>query len=938
MSELIGSTYEVSEEIGSGGSGRVFLAKHLRLNKKVVLKAYNQKINARPELLHREVDVLKELSHTHIPRVYDFFTENETTYTVMDYIEGESLDKPLERGEKFSQPQVVQWAKQLLDALCYLHSSMHGSPPRGFVHSDIKPANLMRTSDNQVYLIDFNIALALGEESVIGCSSGYASPEHYGLDYSSGKSTVNTTEKSERKTVLAGNRVVVPDVRSDIYSTGATLYHLLSGKRPSRDAKKVVPLSEAEYSPQIVRIISKAMNPNPDLRYQTAEAMLYEFTHLHENDPRVKRLKRGRIAAGILLCALFASGVSSALIGLKRMQTTESWLKLAEYSKNALSDGDPVLAVSYALKALPEEKGLLEPAYTAEAQRALAAALQVYDLSDGYKFYETVELPSAPLFMDIAPDGKTGACVYSGSVAVFDTVTAKTLAVLPAEKSALSEVRYLDNETILYAGSGGITAYDIAEGKERWTGKPATSICISGDGKSAAAIYKDDTSAIVYDTSNGQIKANVDFGQKRQSVTVNDSFANPNDNLLALNEDGTMLGVSFADGSLQVYNLSDLEESIELFDETSGYTHFEGGFYQQYFAFSATGTADSVFAVIDTEQMEQTGGFESEQAFSVQTDENGIYVQTGNILVKIHPVTGEQQPLVTTAENILCFARSGAHTLITSEKEYLFFDRNARLTSSHEKENGSELMKISEGTALLGSRDLSAIRIMKFESHPDTEILSYDPSCAHDEARVSADGNTVMLFSYDKFYLYNKDGELLTEVEIPDKEQVYDQQYRREGQDSWLDVIYNDGTVTLYKATDGRLMWKQTGEKPDRELYEEFLTDTLRIESSLHGTPAAYDRKTGKLVRELKEDAYLTYATQAGENIVVQYVTADGYCYGQLLDEKCEVLADLPYLCDVAGETLLFDYPSGNIRTARIYNIKELIEIAQEKTKGGNGE
>ena len=64
----------------------------------------------------------------------------------MDYIEGESLDRPLKRGEHFSQPQVIQWAKELLDALEYLHSPTHGDPPQGFVHSDIKPANLMRES------------------------------------------------------------------------------------------------------------------------------------------------------------------------------------------------------------------------------------------------------------------------------------------------------------------------------------------------------------------------------------------------------------------------------------------------------------------------------------------------------------------------------------------------------------------------------------------------------------------------------------------------------------------------------------------------------------------------------------------------------------------------------------------------------------------------
>lgn len=937
MSELIGQTYEILKEIGSGGSGRVFLAKHLRLGKKVVLKAYNQKISARPELLRREVDVLKELSHTHIPRVYDFFSEDEVTYTVMDYIEGESLDRALERGEKFSQPQVIRWAKQLLDALCYLHSSMHGSPPRGYVHSDIKPANLMRTSDNEIVLIDFNIALALGEEHVIGCSSGYASPEHYGLDYSSGSGNTGnvTTGTKDRKTVLIGSRVVVPDVRSDIYSAGATLYHLLSGRRPSRDATNVVPLSKQEYSPQIVNIISKAMNPNPDLRYQTAKEMLWDFSHLRENDPRVKRQRRNRIAAGILLSALFASGAASAFIGLKRMQITENWLKLAEYSKNAMSAGNPVMAIDYALQALPQETGFLRPDYTAEAQRALASALGVYDLEDGYKTEETVILSSVPFYLAIAPDGKTAACVYSGSVAVFDTNSADILAVLPAEVSALSEVEYLDNRTILYAGDGGLKAYDIVDGIELWAGQPTTAISISGDKKSIAGIYKDDNAAVIYNAADGKVKATVDFGQKHQKVTVNDGFANPNDNLFALNNDGTMLGVSFEEGSLQIYHLFHPGEELLLFDENSGYTHFEGGFHQQYFAFSATNASESVFAVIDTEKQEQTGGYESENAFSVQADESGIYVQTGNILVNIHPVTGEQKPLVTTAENIRRFARSDKHTLITSKEEYLFFDRSANLISREKKEGDSELFEIAAGNAVMGSRDTPIVRIMKYESYPDREVFSYDSGYIHDEARISADESTIMLFSYDRFCIFGRDGKQRKEVLIPDAEQVYDQQYRREGEKSWLEVIYNDGTVSAYSAEDGNLLWEQIRERPDLSLYEEFLTDKLRIESPLHEKPTVYDRKTGRLLCRLEEDAYLTYVTQARENIVVQYMTADGYCYGQLLNEKCEILADLPYLCDIVGERLFFDYPTGNIRETRIYNINELIETAQDKTTGG---
>ena len=122
MAEIIESTYELIQRIGSGGGGVVYLARHIRLDKQVVLKADKRKLSTRPDLLRREVDVLKNLSHPYIPQVYDFFTDGSHVYTVMDYIDGESLDKALERGEHFPQPQVIRWGRQLLQALDYLHS------------------------------------------------------------------------------------------------------------------------------------------------------------------------------------------------------------------------------------------------------------------------------------------------------------------------------------------------------------------------------------------------------------------------------------------------------------------------------------------------------------------------------------------------------------------------------------------------------------------------------------------------------------------------------------------------------------------------------------------------------------------------------------------------------------------------------------------------
>ena len=729
---------------------------------------------------------------------------------------------------------------------------------------------------------------------------------------------------------------IIPDVRSDIYSVGATLYHLLSGKRPAKNAIDVIPLSEKEFSTQIVKIISKAMNPNPDLRYQTADEMLDELSHLHENDPRTRKMKRNNRIAAAFIIILLVTGISTAFAGLKRMQVEESWLKLAEYSQTALAGGDSLAALDYALQALPEERNILTPKYIAEAQCALTASLGVYDLSDGFKKYKVVELPGNPLYMVISPDGQTAACMYSGAIAVFDTETAEIMTTLPADRSAMSEVEYLNDHTIVYAGTDGVKAYDISENTVLWTGKPGTAISVSEDGQTIAAVYKDETSAVVYDASTGNIKSEVSFQGKYQSVTVNDSFANPNDNLFELSGDGALLGVSFSDGSLEIYDLTGEDNDIEIFDNTSGYNHFEGGFCEKYFAFSATGTSDSVFAVIDTVEKAQTGGFEAEGYFGVNTDENGIYVLRENLLVKIHPVTGEQIPLVTTAETLFRFSVSDTHTLATSGERIMFFDSNANLITSFEEEETGDFVQLENGTALIGSMDTPEIKILKYEAHSQEDVFTYNPSYNHDEARISADRQTVTLFSYKQFRVYDIAGNLIKEVDIPNADQVYDQQFIREDGESYLEVTYNDGTLLIYNARDGDLISEDQIEKPDLSLYEEFNTDSFRIESPLHGAPSVYDKKTDKFVCELKEEGYLTYITQIDDYIIAQYVTVDDYYYGVLLNNNWEALAYLPYLSDVYEDELYFDYcDSGNMRKSRIYNIDELRKMARDELTGG---
>lgn len=991
MSQLIDSTYEIIKQIGAGGGGVVYLANHTRLGKKVVLKADKRKITTRLTSLRREVDVLKELRHPYIPQVYDFFVYEDTAYTVIDYVEGESLNQPLKRGERFSQPQVIHWAIQLLEALCYLHSPEHGDPPRGFVHGDIKPANIMLTSKGDICLIDFNIALALGEEKAIGYSPGYASPEHYGQDLSSvsvrssdsdsqtskkrtafrrkgsgtddsrdvsesgargtagnGSQKVETGsrsagEKSQRSAEnssgssagavsgTAGKRRILPDTRSDIYSLGATLYHLLSGVRPAKDAMEVIPLLPRDFSPQIAAIINKAMNPNPNLRYQTAEEMLNAFLYLRDRDPRVIRRRRRNICAYSVFLCLFGLGAAASFVGLKRMQVTEQWLKLAEYSGNALQEGDTAEAVDYALQALPEGKSFPQPSVAPEVQKALTDAVGVYDLSDGYKTYETMELPSQLFFMELSPDGKTAACIYAYSMMIFDTESCRVLAALPVEDSALAEVEYLDNDTVIYAGEGGLRAYSISAAEELWVGNPATAIGLSADRKRAAAVYKDETFATVYDTANGNVITTVDFQGRHQWIAPNDIYANPQNNMLALNDEGSLMAESFSDGSLAVYDLKTGEECLTLLDSSSGYTHFEGGFYQKYLAFSAVGAEESLFVVADTDQMKETGRLQNPGSYyAAEVNDTGIYLQENNVLVNLS-VSGENRPMVTWPEEIQRYDTDGAHTLITTKDAFLFFDENAELMERYENGYGGDFVRIAGEMALVGSMDSSVIRILKYENHPESQLFSYDPSCEHAEARKSSDGSTIMLFDYRHFQLYSVGGELIAEVSFPDSRDMYDQQYIRDEDGSRLEIYYNDGRITAYSAADGTLLYEKTGDKPDMTLEEEFLTDKYRIVSRLHEAPEVYDRKSGKLVCRLKEEDSLTYVTQIDGGIVVQYVTADGYCYGQLLDEKCKIIAELPYLCDVPDGNLIFDYPDGNLRQSRVYRIDEIIEIAKSQ-------
>lgn len=955
MPQVIAGIYEIQNRIGAGGGGIVYLGCHLRLDKQVVLKADKRTLSAGIEVLRREVDMLKDLSHTYIPQVYDFVQEDGVVYTVMDFIEGESLDKLLARGQIPPQPQVIRWACQLLEALSYLHER----PPHGILHGDIKPANIMLRPGGDVCLIDFNIALALGEDGAVkvGFSRGYASPEHYGADYISQNrpaavgsvSSMKTSERfdeaektltldekkgkseasrSESSTVR--KKGIMLDVRSDIYSLGATLYHILSGHRPAEKATDVVPLGEDICSPAVSAILQKAMSPDPEMRYQTAREMYTDFRQLAANDPRVKRWKKGAAISAAILSTMFLLGGACSFAGLKQLEQIQTALALSEYSANALSQGDVTEAVRQAMQGIPDGKSPLDAPAVPEIQKALTDALGVYELSDSFQAFDMVPLPAAPFGTVFSPEGSRFAAVYAYEAAVFETEERREIARLPIQNSALADLVFLSESRIIYAGEKGVTAYDLDSQSVLWEKDTATNLALSGDGTILAAVNRDDNHALIYRTTDGEKLGECSFGELHLPVAVNDIFADADNYVFELNSDGSLLAVSFHNGSLMVLDWRRPENDMIVYEE-SDYRHFGGGFYDKYFAFTAEKSGKALFGLIDAAEGVYVGGYESSDHLLLQADENGICLADGNLLIRLDPDTLEENELAyTDSSPIIAFSSEGDYVLAaTEDSSFSFFDGGANRMSRESSGEKCDFVNLMGGYALVANRNEPELRLLKREDHGEAQLLSYDARYPHEEARISHDGRTAMLFSIQGFCIYNMEGKLLAKKELPDGDHIYDQQFRKTEDGSWLEVIWYDGTVRRYSAEDGGIISQETGEKPEKDLYEEFFTDRYRITSSLHDVPKVYEIDSDKLVATLEEGSYLTYVTQMNEYIITEYISAAGERYGLLLNEDFQKLAYLPGLCDVSGDKLVFDYKSGNLRQSRLYSLQELIALGE---------
>ena len=254
--------YEILEELGAGGMGKVFRARDLTLDRLVALKMLARELSQDTGYVQRflkEARAAARLNHPNIVQIYDFGCVDSIYYLAMEFVDGHSLGTYLRRGH-FSESESIQIIRHACRALSVAHAD-------GIVHRDIKPDNLMLTSRGDVKLVDLGIAKRLDEEASLTQTGQAIGTPHY----------ISPEQ-------IRGQRDV--DSRADIYSLGATLYHLLTGHTPYPGSSGPIVMSmhlveplpdprrfEASLTEGVCRVVRKMMAKNRDERYPDVYAL-----------------------------------------------------------------------------------------------------------------------------------------------------------------------------------------------------------------------------------------------------------------------------------------------------------------------------------------------------------------------------------------------------------------------------------------------------------------------------------------------------------------------------------------------------------------------------------------------------------------------------------------------------------------------------------------
>lgn len=340
---IIDDKYTIIQQVGSGGMSNIYLARNVIANKNWAIKECKTFMNEKKQRVAKqslitEANTLKQLKHKYLPSIVDIYNDANGLLLVMDYIEGNTLEYYVKKNGSLPEELVIKWGLELCEVLAYLHSQ---NPP--IVYRDMKPENVMVRSDSEnfteghICLIDFGISREFEDEkskdtTLLG-TRGFASPEQ-------------TSSKAQT------------DIRSDIYSLGATLYYLVTQHDPNEPP--FMEKSILEYNPSLSvgldNVIRKCISQNPDERYQNCKELHYALSHYQEQNQKYRSdMIKKTVGAGVLaLFFLVSSAVSGFGYYMEHKLINSSYAAYIENAVISKDESDRFSSYEKAIEIQPE--------------------------------------------------------------------------------------------------------------------------------------------------------------------------------------------------------------------------------------------------------------------------------------------------------------------------------------------------------------------------------------------------------------------------------------------------------------------------------------------------------------------------------------------------------------------------------------------------------
>ena len=930
----------------------------------------------------------------------------------MEYVYGDSLYQTLlKRGSakegNIKQGYVLDWGCQILKALAYIHS-------KGVVHGNIGLHNIIltktATESGEIRLIDFRLKDDSDDEA---------------RPFDPGK-----------KTTL-----------DDIYDTGMVLFRMLTGtkfgdKMSSGEKREI--LCQNRVAEPVCDVICRAIESNPEKRYQTAEEMLRAVQSLYKNDNRTREILLRKIRVITAAALIFFAGFGFLGLGNRFITRTQTMDLLAASSIRALEQANYTEALTLALQAT-DTTSIFSPDATARAGNALSKAISACDLTAGYKpLHSNPHLQGNLVHIGLSPDGKyTVAMVENATSAgrfmiqIFDTANGEQVDTIGNDgqtvvNGTLSDFVITDENILIYATENAIAGYDLNDRREAWKGvsipetfvpddqperQPPLStpggengdipenstaymapvrIALSPDGGKAVALYVDERTVYIRNLAEGterviHLRENVpppeaqhkepsaeetiDMEPRAEQDSVNPNRAVPRpqeliDHLLAIDNDGSHLAVSFSDGSLYMYRLeSNISTSIVLREEYPPgfpYNHYEGGFHDtsvhdeesgtdtvhHYFLYAAsvisppdtlngnateetseerTPRAEARLYDVDKLDVKMASNEKAEyqlnrslsQPMHTLIDETGIYLSDNDQIYHVLPDLGEYgnwgSQIDTRNGGVLFLRHAEGRILAVTENSavLLYEERSESEVVTNELLDGLSFQDaaISEEYLVLSGGQ----RICVLQWQEQKPVISYPPDYRHNVARVLLDSDrqplSVMLFSNNGFRIYDKDGALVHEESFNQWGMISEIKYLRKPESSsdppgeCLKVNYMD-KVEYYSAKTGELIPGGTSG---------VWTDSGR-EMVVGAFHVKYQRKEGTTVYRGKNRLIASYpdelvcASEYQGQLLISllsgtdyYIRSNAKNYSVLLDEVGNTLAEYPGTdCEVMPDGTLF--------------------------------